>query len=497
MSQEVKTQTIALSKLHLNTGQIKDVPKNPRFIKDERFAALKKSIQDDPEMLNLRELVAYDNNGELVIILGNMRYRAMKELGYKDAPVKVLPTATEAKKLRAYIQKDNIAFGQNDWDLLGNEWDVAELEDFGLECDFLGGVEDVNLDESKSEQEDSEEEKQLKLTDKFIIPPFSILDSKQGYWQERKRNWKKIVVSQGETRKDLLFESYQTKYPELYKKTQKERKKMGIGFKEYIDNYVSPEELAKYSQTIQNGVSLFDPVLAEIICKWFTPYKGAKIFDCFAGDTLKGLVFAKCGYEFCGIELRQEQVDENNKQIANQELPIRYICDDGQNVAKHFDEQSQDLLFSCPPYFNLEVYSDKENDASNQKDYYDFVNILKKAFGDAYKCLKDNRFAVIVCGTVRSKKDGSILDMPRDVEKIFTDLGASFLTEFIYAEMLTSASLRANMFAKTRKPCKTHQNVLVFYKGNLKDIKNEFPILGISNEEINELIGGKFVMDES
>lgn len=133
----METKKIPLSKLHLNTGQIKDVPKNPRFIKDERFAALKKSIEDDPEMLNLRELVAYDNNGELVVILGNMRYRAMKELGYKDAPVKVLPAETDAKKLRAYIQKDNIAFGQNDWDLLGNEWDVAELEDFGLECDFL------------------------------------------------------------------------------------------------------------------------------------------------------------------------------------------------------------------------------------------------------------------------------------------------------------------------------------------------------------------------
>lgn len=484
----MKTEQIPLSKLHLNTGQIKDVPKNPRFIKDERFAALKKSIEDDPEMLNLRELVAYDNNGELVVILGNMRYRAMKELGYKDAPVKVLPTETDAKKLRAYIQKDNIAFGQNDWDLLGNEWDVAELEDFGLECDFLGGGEDdVNMD--KSDEEDSEEEKEQNLTDRFIVPPFSILDAKQGYWRERKRKWKEIVVSQGETRKDLLFESYQTKYPELYKKTQKERKEMGIGFKEYIDKYVSPEELAKYSQTLQNGVSLFDPVLAEIMCKWFTPYKGAKIFDCFAGDTLKGLVFAKCGFEFCGIELRQEQVDENNKQIANQELPIRYICDDGQNVAKYFEEQSQDLLFSCPPYFNLEVYSDKENDASNQKDYCDFVKILKKSFSDAYKCLKDNRFVVIVCGTVRSKKDGSILDMPRDVEKIFTDLGASFLTEFIYAENIASAALRASIFAKTRKPCKTHQNVLVFYKGNPKEIKDNFPLLDISSKDINELIG--------
>lgn len=150
----METKKIPLSKLHLNTGQIKDVPKNPRFIKDERFAALKKSIEDDPEMLSLRELVAYDNSGELVVILGNMRYRAMKELGYKDAPVKVLPAETDAKKLRAYIQKDNIAFGQNDWDLLGNEWDVTELEDFGLECDFLTDNEDMpdNEDEGKNDE---------------------------------------------------------------------------------------------------------------------------------------------------------------------------------------------------------------------------------------------------------------------------------------------------------------------------------------------------------
>lgn len=150
----MQAKTIKLSDLHLNTGQIKDVPKNPRFIKDERYEALKKSIEDDPEMLQLRELVAYDNNGELVIILGNMRYRAMKELGYKDAPVKVLPPKTDAKKLRAYIQKDNIAFGQNDWDLLGNEWDIEELQDFGLECDFLEDNEDMigNEDEGKNDE---------------------------------------------------------------------------------------------------------------------------------------------------------------------------------------------------------------------------------------------------------------------------------------------------------------------------------------------------------
>lgn len=154
----METKKIPLSKLHLNTGQIKDVPKNPRFIKDERFAALKKSIEDNPEMLQLRELVAYDNNGELVVILRNMCYRAMKELGYKDAPVKVLPAETDAKKLRAYIQKDNIAFGQNDWDLLGNEWDIEELQDFGLECEFLNdNTETTDIDDLFEDAQNTEE----------------------------------------------------------------------------------------------------------------------------------------------------------------------------------------------------------------------------------------------------------------------------------------------------------------------------------------------------
>lgn len=153
----MEVQKIKISRLHLNTGQIKDVPKNPRFIKDERYQALKKSIADDPEMLDLREIVAYDNDGELVIVMGNMRYRAMKDLGFKEAPVKVLPKETKAAKLRAYIQKDNIAFGQNDWDLLANEWNVEELQDFGLEvladASIDYGEDSGDLDELPDEED--------------------------------------------------------------------------------------------------------------------------------------------------------------------------------------------------------------------------------------------------------------------------------------------------------------------------------------------------------
>lgn len=129
----ITTKNLKVSDLHLNNGQVKGLPKNPRFIKDSRFQALKKSISDAPEMLGLREVVAYDNDGELVVIMGNMRLRACKDLGYKEVPCKVLPKSTPVAKLREYSVKDNISFGQNDWDAFANEWEMKELSEWGLE----------------------------------------------------------------------------------------------------------------------------------------------------------------------------------------------------------------------------------------------------------------------------------------------------------------------------------------------------------------------------
>ena len=136
-------KSIKISDLKNNTGQIKGLPKNPRILKDYKFEKLVKSIQDDPEMLDLRELIVYDNNGEMVVICGNMRLKAMKELKFKDAPCKVLPTGTDVEKLKAYTIKDNVAFGEHDFDILANEWDVEQLEEWGLD---VGGF-DVNSDD--------------------------------------------------------------------------------------------------------------------------------------------------------------------------------------------------------------------------------------------------------------------------------------------------------------------------------------------------------------
>lgn len=129
----IEVQVLPLSKLVGNTGQIEGLPKNPRIIRDEKFAKLKKSIEDDPEMLELRELLVYPHGDRYVVIGGNMRLRAMIECGHREAPCKVLDKATPPEKLRAYAAKDNVGFGEWDWDDLANEWDAGELADWGLD----------------------------------------------------------------------------------------------------------------------------------------------------------------------------------------------------------------------------------------------------------------------------------------------------------------------------------------------------------------------------
>lgn len=191
--------------------------------------------------------------------------------------------------------------------------------------------------------------------------------------ERKKKLWRKFIKDNGESREGLLMNG-----------------KMG------------KSEFAT--------VSLLDPVLSEIVVKWFAPHKeNNNIFDCFAGDTVFGFVSSYLGNNFTGIELREEQAALNQQRANEYNLSAVYHCDDGRNVLEHIGEETQDLFFSCPPYFDLEVYSDKENDASNQESYEDFYKILDTAFTNSMKALKQNRFAVVVVGDVRDKKVEAII----------------------------------------------------------------------------------------
>jgi len=128
-----KTVEVPLAKLKINKGQIPGLPKNPRILKDEDYRILLQSIKDDPEMLSLRELIVFPLNGHFIVIGGNMRLRALQELKYKTAPCKVLTADTPLEKLKAFLVKDNVSAGKWDWDVIANEFDSDQVQDWGVD----------------------------------------------------------------------------------------------------------------------------------------------------------------------------------------------------------------------------------------------------------------------------------------------------------------------------------------------------------------------------
>jgi hypothetical protein len=150
-----------LKDLKLNDGS-QGLPKNPRFIRDERFAKLCESIKDNPEYMPARPIIIDENN---VILGGNMRFRACKELGMKELPEKWVMRCkgwTKDKK-RRFIILDNRGFGEDDMDLLANEWDIVELVSFGFDPESLKDIlEDPESDPVNPEPDKNEECKTCK-----------------------------------------------------------------------------------------------------------------------------------------------------------------------------------------------------------------------------------------------------------------------------------------------------------------------------------------------
>lgn len=220
------------------------------------------------------------------------------------------------------------------------------------------------------------------------------------------------------------------------------------------------------------GTSVFDPVLCELIYRWFIPGLGA-ILDPFAGGSVRGIVASVLGYDYTGIDLRPEQVQANEAQaqeITPDKLP-RWIVGDSRNI-KTLAAGEYDLVFSCPPYFDLEMYSDDPADISNADDYAEFIKVYREIIAACVTMLKDDRFACFVVGDIRDNK-GFYRNFPADTIKAFEDAGATLYNEAILITAAGSLPLRVSRtFQSSRKLGKTHQNVLIFYKGDPKRIKD-------------------------
>ena len=377
-----------------------------------------------------------------VIVTGHTRLKAAKKLGLTTVPCIYADDLTE-QQIKAFRLADNKVSEFATWDLEKLDIELAgitELEMMEFGFDGISSESEATWDENGG--------KAGALDENFIVPPVTILDTRGGAWVDRKRAWRAMIQDNADAMKQA-----------------------------------KAIEKSWLNQNF-NETSLLDPVLSEIIFKWFTPaVERPKVFDCFAGDTIFGFVSSYLGGQFTGIELREEQADFNNQRVSAYQLNAKYICDDGRNVCDHLQAESQDLFFSCPPYFDLEVYSDKPNDASNQKTYTEFYKILDEAFKNAIKCLKNDRFAVVVCGDVRNDKSGGYYCFPDDIKQTFIKNGMMLYNELILINSYGSAPMRAGRAMKNRKTVKVHQNVLVFYKGDQKNIPDIFGDVEVADME--------------
>lgn len=270
------------------------------------------------------------------------------------------------------------------------------------------------------------------LRDKFIEPPFSILDTKQGNWKKRKKEWLRIGIKS---------------------EIGRDNKKVNA-----IRLETNGEDISKNPYQ-----SIFDPALCEVLYHWFC-VDGKEILDPFSGGSVRGIVANYLGFKYTGIDIRQEQIYSNREQgleildVNNQ--PQWYVGDSNKvlnEMSKEFD-----FVFSCPPYANLEVYSDLKGDISNMP-YNEFMKSYESIINKSCRLLKPGGYACFVVGEVRDKK-GNYIGFVPDTINAFRKCGMNYYNEGILLNAIASASMRANGNMKTQKLVKIHQNVLVFKK---------------------------------
>lgn len=275
------------------------------------------------------------------------------------------------------------------------------------------------------------------VAERFVIPPFTILDAKQGDWQERKRAWQSLGI-RGEVGRDAL--SYTCN---------------GDNAKKY-----------DYMPQIESGTSIFDPVVCELAYRWFSP-EGGQIVDPFAGGSVRGIVAGALGRKYWGCDLRQEQIDANELQADAIETQVKpkWVCGDSMDELPN--APLADMVFSCPPYGDLEVYSDNPNDLSSME-WHTFVAAYKRIIMRSVERMKPDTFACFVVGDFRDKK-GHYRNFVSTTIEAFEECGARLYNEAILATSVGSAAMRVTkQFNAGRKLAKTHQNVLVFVKGDWK-----------------------------
>lgn len=279
------------------------------------------------------------------------------------------------------------------------------------------------------------------VAERFTMPPFTILDARGGEWQNRKRAWLSLGIRGEEGRKAGMTYMEGKKSPEYW------AKKMGEG-------WVGSDA----------GTSVFDPVLVELAYRWFCP-AGGQVVDPFAGGSVRGIVAGMLGLKYWGCDIRSEQVSANESQantIAPAVMPV-WVCGDSLDTLA--ESPLADFVFSCPPYGDLEHYSDEKGDLSNM-DWHAFAPAYKRIIMRTVGRMREDSFACFVVGDFRGA-GGFYRNFVGLTVSAFESAGALLYNEAILSTPVGTGALRVTkQFSVSRKMVKTHQNVLVFCKGD-------------------------------
>jgi len=317
------------------------------------------------------------------------------------------------------------------------------------------------------------------------------MDSRQGYWKARKKHWVAIGI-QSDLGRNIDHDVSKGSFRKISNlKHQYDRKVETAGW--------APEGWKAEDKKIakMQDISIFDPVLCEALYTWFCP-AGGSILDPFAGGSVRGVVAGCLGHPYHGIDLSVGQNAANRVQghtiitegggLRGRDAVAPVWTDGDSTDVDTLAPGEYDFVFSCPPYADLEVYSEDPNDLSVMG-YDEFVAAYRTIIAKCIEQLAPNRFACFVVSEVRAKGTGVYRSFVPDTIRAFEDAGANFYNEIVLLNPAGTAPIRATrQFQGGRKVCRVHQNILVFCKGDPKlaaeACANNVPIrtLGPRNE---------------
>ena len=292
---------------------------------------------------------------------------------------------------------------------------------------------------------------------KFGWPPFSILNTISWDWQRRKDEWENLYRDSTKGRDVKRFNATPT------------------------NTFSARGAEAKEAES----VSEFDPFLCELMYKWFSR-PGDRVLDPFAGGCVRGTVAAVLGRDYFGIDLSGIQTEMNVSQFFD--VSTRYTdiqgnadwCCGDSEVKLDQIISTFNMVFTCPPYYNLEKYTNDPKDLSNLPTYADFLHKYSSILYKSAQKLEPNSFFVIVVSEIRasvSEMDKSYYRgfVPDTIQILRDHCGLHYYNEIILENAIGSLPIRApKNFDRSRKIGRHHQNILVFYKGDISAIEKKF-----------------------